>query len=627
MLHSPRFCRQLVLPLLLTLVTLTMTVAPGRADELTDMLDRLPADTAVALLLPNPAAASAKLAQLAQTFGVQEPMVQDLFGSLKMLGGMVNGVRDDAPLLLAVNLGNAQTVEEMQEPVITVLIPVTDYAAFAGNYGVLAQGVQQTPLPSGQPGFLRPLEGYALLSNQQVAAEQYAAGGRGAELLKLAGRVGTQTIQQSDLTLLYVIEPMRPLLQQGLTVALAQFEQGVAGNPQMPAEQAAQMAMILKLYGALGAAVARDGELGVIALDFSDTGVGMTVGAQFKPDTACARFFPGSAAPARQLLRALPAKPFLLALAFDGQALDVPGLADAAMALLPEDHPVAAMYRPLLPALKLMKGYGSAWYAPANAAGFNPAALDLVTHYASADPKGLADAITTGVTALNGKTVPSGMDADITYQATVTPGVMQIEGKDIAQFQLMTQYPPQMLQQMGPMAPFVQMFASANGYFAATDDGVVLTMNPNPALIKDLLVKPEHSLDTDPLLQNLDEHALPAHPAMEIHVNVSGFLQAVAPLLAMFAPQLQIDAPADLPPVSFGLGVQDAGFAYRMYLPVRTVKTVVDLVQQAQGLNAGAPGNAPGNAPANEDAAGGGEGQSAPARSSQRQGPPPAPIR
>ena len=98
------------------------------------LLDQIPSDAMAFVQLRNLNAVNEKAAALAKQFGLVEmnPACADPLGALLGAAGITNGVDRGGDAGLA--LLNHDFHEAGGEPPIIILIPVTDYAAFIGNF-------------------------------------------------------------------------------------------------------------------------------------------------------------------------------------------------------------------------------------------------------------------------------------------------------------------------------------------------------------------------------------------------------------------------------------------------------------------------------------------------------------
>ena len=329
---------------------------------------------------------------------------------------------------------------------------------------------------------------------------------------------------------------------------------------------------------------------------------------------------------------------------FAGLGLDA--LLDDLLAALPEaqaggdDGSIAQIMADLrgllvntIDLLKPMKGGAVAYLPPTQEAmGMGQTVFRGVSIYHTADTKGYSKKFQKMFETYNGffeqmQQMAGPDQPQMTFTATYTPNVMQIEGVSIDQYQTQMQYPPEVMQEMGPMMPWMMMLGATGqtGYLATTDDHVIMTTNPDPALVKQALasIKQGGGLGTGGAIQKLRAQALPADPMAEFYLSVGGFVETANMFMAMMMGQpLPIQAPADLPPVAWAMSAQESGVVGRLYVPVAVIEFGKEAFEQGMAMMMGGGPGGPQGGAGRADGSGAGRSDGSGRRSG---GPPPAP--
>jgi hypothetical protein len=117
------------------IVALVLSLIGSAATVRAQLLDQIPSDAMAVMQLKNLNAVNEKAAALAKQFGLVEmnPAAADPLGALLGSAGITNGIDRGGDAGAA--LLNHDFNQGDGEPPVIILIPVTDYAAFIGNFG------------------------------------------------------------------------------------------------------------------------------------------------------------------------------------------------------------------------------------------------------------------------------------------------------------------------------------------------------------------------------------------------------------------------------------------------------------------------------------------------------------
>jgi thioredoxin 1 len=566
----------------------TLAAPAARGQNMPDVLKKVPAGAPVVIAIPNLQAASGKIAMLNQQLNLGQPQMQNVLGMVRAMLGLEQGIRENGGLAF-VMLTLPDPNEPGAEPLTAVVVPVTEYKAFLANFGEAqadANGITQINL-GGEAAFAKASGQYAILSDSQEAVAAYKDE-QPANIAQLAGQMSGGVITGSDMLVFVDMVKVGPVALPAVELGLMQAQQ------QMGEAERAIAEPVLKLYGDALKAVLNQAQSAVMGIDLSEQGIGMSFGAQFREGTALAQSFAN--APKQNVsFNRLPAGPYMFAASVDMQALPIAKWVNQAIATLPADHPMAGVIKASLPTLAAQQ-VQQALYAPA-AGGAAPTLFNGVNVYVTDKPAELVQAYRQSLDALAKAELGEG----VSYQTQYNANVLQLDGKEVDQYTLKLNMPPEQMAELGPMAMFLGQ--AMTGYVTTTDNAMIVTNGADPALLRQAIAAAggKGELNADQGIQNIAKQ-LPPHRAMEAYIGVGTIMQMVGNFAAMFAPEMQFNIPANLPPVATALSVNQGGMVYRYYVPNEVIKTITGLVQQFQG-GGGAPGE-PAPMPNNNNDAG-----------------------
>ena len=251
-----------------------------------DVLEQLPSDSLVVLKVNNLKATSDKVAKLANDLGIAQmaPPMADPLGFLQQQVKMTNGVNTAGDLGFAYL--NAEQFGGDWEKAVVILIPVTDYKAFLGNWPDAQTDGEVSQVKMGnheEPGFVSNWGSYAALSpKREVVATKPAKVG-----IKFPA-VSSKELNSKDAILVANFKTLGPMLQPKLRENrekwLAEMERGMAGDP-----QSAKFAPVAKAVVNQALNIA-DGFLGstdaaLYGVSLTNDGILTSLVAEFKPDT------------------------------------------------------------------------------------------------------------------------------------------------------------------------------------------------------------------------------------------------------------------------------------------------------------------------------------------------------
>lgn len=588
---------RLITRLAATALALAVFAAPAMSAA-PKVFGEVPLDAPAAIVVRDLAGLSKKIAMLDKKLGLDRPEMADALGMIKAMSGMVDGLDDTGDMAVIVT-AMPDPQAGANEPDAVVLMPVKDYVAFLGNFGIEegdANGITPIEL-QGSPSFAKKHGGYAAISNRRSIVKNFKGGGDAELMSAKVGKLGTQALGGSDV-MLYVnfakIGPtVAPMLEQSLAQALVELR----GN--LPPGDDGEMAeLMLNVYGDLVKGFVRDADGLVVGMDLSEAGVGFALSAKFKPGSPMAKQF---AADGKGVaMNKLPKRPFMLAMTMDTDALPIGKWISGLAGRMPQGHWMAGMLENSAKTFAATGGVmQQAYYGPALGGGGPPSLLNSVSIVSTNDPADYIKSTRTMLETMAKQELAPGMKAIVTWE----DDVMQVAGRSVHKYHIRYQLPPEMMQELGPMALFVAQ--GTTGYVTSTDKAVIQTSGADPTLIKAALDAADGKgelLEANPQFAAARKH-MHDHRVMEAYVGIGTIMQMVNGLLGMFAPDAVVPVPADLPPIASSVSVHQGNMSMRQHVPMEVIiaaKNAITKVMEMQGITPGGPGGEP-DVPAPDD--------------------------
>jgi len=602
---------------LIAMTAVSVVTTQTAQAQLPAALSQAPDGAHLVVIVPSMSELSGKLAILNQTLGLESAELTDALGAFKAQAGIADGLNDTGAALIVVQ--DLTGIFDQGEPDFVGVLPVTDFQIFVGNF----EGVDtdsdltfELTLPDGQQGYARESGGYAVVGHNLSLVQGYTPGGNADAIGGRIGELGLGYLSDCDAAVYIDLEALAPVLIQKIDEGLAEANQQMGKTAEMGMMDPSQLEMItaiMSLYGTAGKAILNSAEGLVVTLDISEHGVGITDAIQFKPDSPMMKYLPGGGDGTASILARLPKSSYILAGAIDNEAIAMADLFDAAIAALPKDNvQVQAQieqYRKAMPLMRQLRQYAAVFYTPdPNAMATMSGVMNVLTTYNVQDSTVFLKDAREYITSLNGVSIPMTIpmadaeEAAMTYTTSYTDNALQLDGVQVDQYSIQMQMPPQMLDQMGPMAVMMQMFTHFNGYATENDGHYLFSSTLDQQQIAKALAsgKAGDGIGTGDSLAEIREKAVPSGSVAEFYFNLGGAVETVGPMAAMFG-MPAIQAPQDLPPIAFGLGIKGNSSAARFYVPNETTKFVIDTAKDIQAQMMGGQGQ-PGEQQQGQDA-------------------------
>lgn len=540
--------------------------------------DRVPASAAMMIVVPSLERFEATANLLQTTFGME--MDSGPFEGLAMAMGL-EGLNKAGSAALAIIAGPAGLDFESEVPPMILVVPVTDYAKFVGALGGDGGApVTEITIDPDQPkGYARNLGGgFVAMGPVRELVEGFKGqAGQNAAHDRLIGPAGKAVADSSDVVFIANLASLEPKMREGMEEFRGQMEmvgmmtgQNMAGN--------------LAVMDAVMGGILRDGQAGIIGFSATDAGMKLDLAAQFKEGSPSAGYF-GAKGNTGGLLSRVPSQPVLFALALDTTSAGIKkifrDMTDITTKIDPDAAEAAGMTAAMMKSIEKMDGMVFQWGAsPAMMGGMFVNALSYVK---TSDPAGYTAAMKQTMTAMNGKTIQG-----LTYQTTYKSAARDVGGVKADEWALRMQADPNdpNAQQMQAMQMgLFGMEGGPSGYLAPAKDGLVMTYSKNSALLEQALnaAKGSGGYGAEAGVKTVAA-MLPAGRTIEGYIGVKSILDMVIGFAAMMGGgPVDMQVPADLPPVGLGGTTDSGGVRLAVFVPGQVIQTFKEFVEQMEG--------------------------------------------
>jgi len=586
--------------------TFTLALAsPARAAD--DPLALVPEQAHIVVVVNDLRGISDRLAELRQTLNIPADEMGDLLGRIKGELNIEEGLDEAGSLVIVLPdlTPQFENPKQAENPDALILVPVTDYKKFVESFDVeAAQGVTALDVDA----FARQHGKYAVIGQKQALVEAYQPAAA-----KPADRWSafiTDRAAKADASVIVDVQAMapalRPMLKEAMVEAKAEMkrEMGAMAGGGMADPEAMVDLMEKVLIAGLD-----DTEAAIATAALDDKGAALDFALKLKEGSDTAKYFPGGGGGSSDILSRLPAGAYVMAMSADMKAMAADKMMAAFADAMPEQAgAMMALYTQAAPLMKEMEQYAAALYAPGEGGGFG-GIMNAVTVVKATNPEAFVKAQADYIKGLNEFKLPAGLPAEgdgdppaITYLTVYQEDVMQVDGVSVDQFQVSMQFPPEMAQ----LAPMLNMLGGAaySGYVGRQGDYIVTTTALDAGLLKKGLAaaKADTGLGAGDAHALVRERGVVDQPVMEMYISFGGVARMVNPFLMMMPVPagdgpVQLNIPADAPPLAMSLGRADQGIAGRLFIPMDTAKAVGDEVRRLSEQFGEGVGPAPGPAP------------------------------
>ncbi len=264
-----------------------------------DVAQFIPADALVVFKINNLQQVNQDAATLIREFGIaeQNPAAADPLAAFQAQSGISEGLNLAGNL--AVYIANGDL--EADQPPMVVLVPVSDYQAFLGNFATVEDaggGISRVNMRAADDegemeddhaGYVMQMGDYAAFSPMRELLK------RPEQPIRFAG-VTAEMLAERDIVAYANLAQLGPMLLErmqaegGPEQAKAELARALQNNPQLARFQPVAEAVVDQMFE-IARTLLTESSAGAFALDLSDVGIGFGSAAQFKPGSYLANLF------------------------------------------------------------------------------------------------------------------------------------------------------------------------------------------------------------------------------------------------------------------------------------------------------------------------------------------------
>lgn len=579
-----------------TMILPCVLLAMPALGDMPKAMDRVPANAAAIVGVPNLSQFHSDLSGIGEMFGGGK-LDQPLQMAQMLLSTPGLDASGSAALVFMPDENGVLDFENTAKPTMFAVLPVTSYDEMVGAFeGDPAAAVAELTM-QGESVFAVNLGGgfCAIAPEAEDLAGLGDARGTSAGHAQRVGAVGQSVIDGSDIFVAVDIKAFAPTIES----AMDEMRSGMEMAQMMMGEQGAGMAQMIDTIDGLKRQLIEDGGAAVVGMGISESGLSLDASAQFREGSEIAELAsrPGNAT---GLLNRVPDMPFLVAFSMD---LSSPQLkewmvemSEAAMAMQGEGgQPNPMNFMNFGEMGELMDLHDGSAFVMGNPPSMMMGGMfhSMVEFKASSEPQKLVEATRQMVAKMDGMS-----QGGITFNATADAGVKEIAGRSIDTWSMrMTPDPEDPTG--GQMAMAFSMIFGPNGgpagYYTAVDSGMITTMAQNDQLMADAI---EAATSGNGLASGEKLSAALAHQPegsiVQGFVDVGLLGKQFMQMAAMMGPQApQFTIPDNLAPIGMSLATGSGGLHGRLHVPQGLLNFVADMQEQFGGAGAEGEGEGP----------------------------------
>ncbi|MGB7156809.1 MAG: hypothetical protein WBD40_02005 [Tepidisphaeraceae bacterium] len=586
------------------LVLAVVLMSAVRADA--QVLQSVPSDALLVIKVRNLQDVSGKVAALAQQLGIAglNPAMADPLAAVQQQSGIANGLDKNGDMVIYVPASLLDNPDVEQKPAVA-LWPVTDYKAFIGNFadakeegGITTFTMSQNPSPSYAANWGK----YAAVSQtRELVAKKPATG------LTVQG-VAAKELDTKDLTVFFNMVSARPKLlakiQEKRPEMLADMEKEIAASPNAKYGPLAKSAFNRAMD--LAEQFVKETNAATYGVTLNNEGINTTTLADFDPKSQLGQRFAALKGTNESLLTGLPDGKYLT---FGGAKVDskvvgqllsdLIGPVEGELANLGEDGKVIADY---LAALKksVAATEASRFGMAAPNGQLGQEAIIQVMNLAIGDGAALAAAQKEMFEAQEQLTGLMG-GGKVTSKTTITPKAKTVAGVALDNFKSEINTADAQGPEAAQMQQMMAMMygpGGLSGYTGVIDGKVVITaMGVNDELLEKAVTAAkakEDALGKQTGVQAVRKQ-LPPNRLAEMFVPLDVVVSTGAAYAQQFGMPVQMQLPADLPPLGFTASTEGSAVKVDAHVPAQLVQSLVAAgmqvyMQMQGGAQPGGPG-------------------------------------
>ncbi len=499
-------------------------------------------------------------------------------GFITMMGRGMPGLNLDGSAAAVINFDFANP-DNMDEEDVVVILPISDFAAFTQG-AQATDGVYEFAF-GGEPAYAKRVgEGFALVgpSAGAVSSFQANAGNMRAHGERL-GHSGRSIADSADIAFIANVAPAREMMLDGLAQAQQQmmFFAAMGAQGQDVATPINGMMEMIRGY-------VNDAQTGAMGLSYDEGGFTIDWGVQFEEGSESAKLLDVKG-DAGSMLSRVPGGDYYLAYAMD---LRSPALASVASKFQEISSAMegASSSIPGQPELAdiMERATGTAGVLGASPAMMQTGLLaNMVSYVRTDDADAYAGMLADSVKASDGQSA-QGMSFATSYGANAKT----VSGVPVDTYSVKMSIDQAAGGGMGGMGNPQQMVGmmfgpsmGPNGHIAKLDNAVVQTLSSNEALLTRSIeaAKTGNGLGADARVKAVSDR-MPEGSMGQLFIAYNQLANTVGPMAMMFGAIEGFEPVEPMDPVAMGLGTQDGGLHFRMFLPGPVITSAVSFMPE-----------------------------------------------
>jgi hypothetical protein len=593
----PRFAVTAVAALAMLLMA-----APARAQ----VMQSVPSDAVVVVKVKNIADVSAKVAALSQQWGLANirPELNDPLGTLLTAANLGPGLDKAGEAAFAMLDMGGKGGGPRGEPNMVILVPVTDFKAFAGSLPNAKPDGDMMSFSMGgnpQPGFVASWGKYAALSPNKASLAKPGTG------LQAAGATAKELASKDVVVyanLKVIRQAVLPMFQQNKAQMLQMIEQQMANAPGANPKYAPVFRAYMGQIFGVAEGFLRDSDGATFGVTLGKDGITTSLVTEFAPDSYAGQAFKGMKNTDASFTAGLPEGKYFV---YGGVAIDKAGIQMMNDFIAPIEKEIAALGdegKPIMAYVAAVKEYFAATksstfglVAPAANAIQQEGVIQMVNVVTGDTAKMLAAqkkmlAVQNEFMALSGI---GGLNIKTDYKE----GARTIDGIKFDSVTTAMQGQPQTPQEQ-QAAFLLQMLYGAKGMNAHSgvigNEKLLMVAGGNDALLTSAVAAAKNN--ADPLGKGIAQKVsagLPQNRLGAVYLQVDTITSTVLDVMALRGMPGGVKLPPNLPPLAAAVATEGSALRIDGYIPAQTVQSLIAAgmqmwLQGMQGGGAGQPG-------------------------------------
>jgi hypothetical protein len=570
-----------------------VTVLAGAASAQAAVFDEVPSDALAVFEVKNIDQLNTKWNKFADATGLTQaaPNVKDPINTIEAQAGVTKGV-NSAGDLAAVFFQSGD-----HKPKGILLVPVSDYKAFVGNFTNPqegADGITAAQDKDGKDNFIAHWGDYAAVSSDKEVLANKPTG------VKLTG-IAADALAAKDAILWMNMDQIRSEELPKLKQNRDQLIKKMLDRPGNPNQEMTKV--IWNVVFDEAEEFIQDSKNAVITLNLDDDGVALGTEADFNPDTPFSQFAAAMKGTDQPMLTGLPDKKYLMLV---GEVLppelkkQIHAAIDPVLKKIqdedPNDKALSDMLASSKAKLDTIDAIAAGAVVPAGNPGQESMIQAILTMSGDAAAWKKAE-----IAALQSWGQVGGNAADanapVTFSTKVKPQATTVGDVPLDQFTVNVDFTANDARAMQGRQALMMVFGPGGlkGYIGAVTDKVGLLavgIDDQSALLADAIASAKSGKDvlsSAKVIQDVSAK-LPSPRMAEGFVFIDQMLSMGMHIAQSFGLGVHVNVPADVDPLGVAISSDGGTIHTDAFIPQSLVKAVVGVVNDLHGPGAGGPG-------------------------------------